>query len=88
MDKLNINKLKNISIGLNNLKSKIDKLNVDKLVSVAVYLNKLSDAVKSNVVKKDVYNVKIKGIESKIPDVINLATDTTPNAKKMRLKTK
>ena len=47
------------------MKSKIDKLNVDKLVSVAVYLNKLSDAVKSNVVKKDVYNVKIKGIEIK-----------------------
>ena len=33
------------------------------------------------VVKKDVYNAKIKNIEDKIPDVTNLATNTTRNAK-------
>ena len=64
-----------------NLKSKRDKLNVDKLVPAPVDLSKLSDAVKSDVIKKDVYNAKIKNIEDKIPDVTNLATNTTLNAK-------
>ena len=31
--------------------------------------------------KKDVYNAKIKDIEDKIPDVTTLATRTTLNAK-------
>ena len=35
-----------------------------------------------------IYNAKIKNIEDKIPDITNLATNTTINAKKMRLKTK
>ena len=37
-----------------------------------------SDAIKKNVVKKDVYNAKIKNIE--IPDITNLATNTIINA--------
>ena len=32
-------------------------------------------------VKKDVYNAKIKDIEDKIPDITNLATNTTLNTK-------
>ena len=44
-----------------------------------VNLIKLSDVVKNDVVKKDVYNGKIKNIEDKIPD--NLATNTSLNAK-------
>ena len=31
--------------------------------------------------KKDVYNAKIKNIEDKIPDITNLATNTTLNTK-------
>ena len=62
------------------MKSKVDKLDVDKL-SVLVDLSKLSDAVKYDVVKKDVYNVKIKNIEDKIPDTTNLAANTTLNIK-------
>ena len=31
--------------------------------------------------KKDVYNAKIKNIENKTPDITNLATKTTLNAK-------
>ena len=31
--------------------------------------------------KKDVQNAKIKNIESKIPDITNLVTNTTLNAK-------
>ena len=68
------------------MKSKIDKLDVDKLVPVPVDLSKLSDAVKDDVVKKDVYNAKIKNIEDKTPDITNLATNTTVNAKIIEVK--
>ena len=50
---------------LSNLKSKVDKLDVDKLIPVPVDLSKLSVIVKNNVVKKDVYNAKIKNVEEK-----------------------
>ena len=63
------------------MKDKVDKLDVDKLVTISVDLSKLHDVVKSYVVKKDVYNVQIKNIEDKIPDIANLATNTTLNAK-------
>ena len=81
VDNLDIDKLKNVPANLGNVKSKVDKLDVDKLVPVPVDLSKLSDAVKDDVVKKDVYNAKIKNIEDKIPDITNLATSTTLNAK-------
>ena len=60
LDKLDINKLKNVPTDLSNLKSKVDKLDVDKLIPVPVDLNKLSDIVENHVVKTDVYNAKIK----------------------------
>ena len=63
------------------MKSKVDKLDVDKLQPVPANLSKLSDAAKINVVKKDVYNTKIKSIEDKIPDVTTLATNTILNSK-------
>ena len=68
-------------INLSNLKSKVDKLDIDKLVPVPIDLSKLSDVVKNEVVKKVVYNAKIKDIEDKIPDTTNLATNNTLNAK-------
>ena len=52
--------LNNIANNLSNLKIIVDKLDVDKLVPVSVDLSKLSDVVKHDVVKKDVYNTKIK----------------------------
>ena len=54
VDKLDIDKLKNVSTNVSNLKSKVDKLDVDKLVPVPVDLSKLSDVVKNDVVKKDI----------------------------------
>ena len=60
VDKLDIDKLKNVPSNLSNLKSKVDKLDVDKLVPVPVDLSKLSDVVKNDVVKKVVYNANIK----------------------------
>ena len=54
------------------MKSKVDKVDVDELVPVPVDLSNLNDVVKSHVVKKDLYNAKIKNIENKIPDITNL----------------
>ena len=45
-----------------------------------VDLSKLSDVVKNYVVKKDVYDAKIKNIEIKIPFITNLANNTARNA--------
>ena len=82
IDKIDINKLKNVTKNLGNLKNKVDKLDIDKLVvTVPVDLGKLSDVVKYDVVKKNEYNAKIKNIEDKIPDVTNLATNASLNAK-------
>ena len=75
VDKLDIDKLKHVSSGLSSLKSKVDKLDVDKLVPVPIDLSKLSDVVENDVVKKDVYNAKIKNIKDKIRDITNLATN-------------
>ena len=47
--------MKNVQTNLSNLKSKVDKLDADKLVPVPLDLSKLSD-----VVKKGLYNAKIK----------------------------
>ena len=65
VDKLFIDKIKNVATNLNNLKSKVDKLDVDKLVPVPVDLSKLSNLGKNDVVEKDVYNAKIKNVEDK-----------------------
>ena len=54
---------------------------MDKSVYVTVDLRKLSDVVKNDIVKKDFPNAKIKNIEDKIPDITNLATNITLNAK-------
>ena len=73
--------MEKVPTGLNSLKRKVDKLDVDKLVPAPVDLSKLIDVAKNDVVKRDVYNAKIKNIEGKIPDISNLATNTTLNAK-------
>ena len=73
--------MKNVPSNVSNFKSKVGKFDIDKLVPVPVDLSKPSDVVKNDVVKKDVYNTNIKDIEDKIPDITNLATNTTPNAK-------
>ena len=46
LDKLDIDKLKNVPNNLSHLKNKVDKLDVDKLVPVSVALSKLNDLVK------------------------------------------
>ena len=80
-----VDKLGKVPTGLNSLTSKVDKLDIDKLVPVPVDLSKLSDVVKY-VVKKDVYNAKIKDVQNKIPNITNLATNTTLNVKRNEIK--
>ena len=63
------------------MKSKVDKLDVNKLVPVPVDLSKLSDVVKNDVIKKDVYNAKIKNTENTIPDTNNLAATDAVSTK-------
>ena len=72
-DKINLDKLKNISYNARNLKRKVEKIDLYQLVPVPVDLNKLSDVVKNDIVKKHVYN--------KIPNITNLASNATLNAK-------
>ena len=45
-----------LKTNLASLKTEVDKLDIDKLVPIPVDLSKLSDAVKNDVVKKNVYN--------------------------------
>ena len=80
VDEIDTDKLKVVPIDLRKLKSKVDKLYVDKLAPVPVDLSKLSNVLKNDVLKKDVYNGKIKNIEYEIPDITNLATTTALTA--------
>ena len=77
--------MKNVPTNLSTLKSKVDKLDVDKLVPVSVDLSKITDVIKK-IVKKDVFNAKMKNIENKIPHTTNFATNTTLNAKLIEVK--
>ena len=65
VDKLDIDKLKNVPTNLSNLKSKVDKLDVDTLVPVPVDLSKLSDVVKTMSLKKMYIMLKQKILKIK-----------------------
>ena len=64
VDKLGIDKLKNVPLGFSNLRSKI--------ISTCYCWFK----IKNDIVKRNVYNSKIKNIEDKVTDITNLATAT------------
>ena len=81
VDKLDINKWKNVPSSLSSLKSKVDELNIGELETTPIDLNQLSGMVKNEVVKKTEYNAKVSGFEDKIPAVTNLDTKTTLTAK-------
>ena len=51
VDKLDIDKLKNMSSNLSNLKSKVDKLVIGKLETTTFDVSKLSDVVKNKLLK-------------------------------------
>ena len=52
VNKLDVDKLKNVQSNSSNLKSKVDQLDVDKLAPALVDLNILSDVVKIMLLKK------------------------------------
>ena len=56
VDKLDTDKLKNVTSGLSNVKNKVDKLDIGKLETTPVYLSKLSNVIKNDVVEKTEYN--------------------------------
>ena len=53
-----------LKINLANLKTEVDKLDSDKLVSVPVDLSKLSNIVKTEVVKKTVYDTLVAKVNN------------------------
>ena len=51
-------------------------------------LSKLSNVIKIDFVKKDAFDDKIKNIEDKIPNITNLSTNASLNAKINEVKNK
>ena len=64
VDKLDINKLKNVLSNLSNLKIKQDKLDIGKLETNPVHLSKLSSVVINYVVKKTEFNELVKNFNN------------------------
>ena len=75
VDKLDINKLTNVLISLNNLSTEEDDLDIGKLKTVPVDSKKLSDVVDNEVVKNAKFNTlktKVNSLENEIPDATTL----------------
>ena len=82
LDKLDIDKLKNVLNNLSNLKSKVNKLDIYKLLPVPVDLSKLNDLVKYDVAKKTEYNESVKKVNNiSTTDARNLVRKTDYNIK-------
>ena len=82
VDKLDINKLKNVPINLSNLKTKVDKLHIGKLEATPVDLIKLCNVVKNDVVKKNEYDELIKKADAiQTTDTSNLAHEADYDTK-------
>ena len=91
VDKLDINKLVNISTSLNNLKTKVHNLNVDKLKTVSRDLKKSSDVVDNQVAKNTKFNTlktKANNWGKLIPDATTLIHINQYNSDKQNLEKK
>ena len=87
VDKLDIDKLKNVPSGLSSLKGKVDKLNLAKLETTPVDLSKLINVVKNDVVKKNEYSELIKKFNAiQTTHTSNLVKKLTITQKLMTLK--
>ena len=64
VDKLDIDKLKNVPSNLSNLKNETDKLNFGKLETTLVHLYQLSNTVKNGFVKKTDYDELVKKVNT------------------------
>ena len=65
--------------------NKLGELDANKLKAVHIDLKKLSDAVDKKLVKKDVYNAKIRDVEHKIPDIATLVSAAKTNKVKGKI---
>ena len=87
VDKLDIDKLKNLQSNFSNLKSKVDKLNMQKLETTRFDLSKLSNVVKNEVVKKNEYHELVKKVNAiRTTDTNNLVQKLTITQTLMELK--
>ena len=75
-----------LTTNLANLKTEGDKLDIDRLVPIPVDLSKLSDVVKTDVVKKDVYNKLVTKVNN--IDTIGFVLKTNYDADKSELENK
>ena len=77
VDKLNIDKFKNVPSGFNGLKSKVHKLDIGKLETTSVDLSKLSNVVKNDVVKNTECHELVKKVNAiQTTDASNLVNKT------------
>ena len=91
VDKLDINKLTNVSTVLNNLKTEVRALDFGKLKNAPVFLKKSSDVVDNEVVKNTKFNTlktKVNSLEKKIPDTTNYIYINQYNTDKQNLEKK
>ena len=75
-----------LTTNLANLKTEGDKLDIDRLVPIPVDLSKLSDVVKTDVVKKDVYNKLVTKVNN--IDTIGFVLKTNYDVDKSELENK
>ena len=64
VDKLDIDKFKNVPSGLRSLKLKVDKLSTDKLETTPADLGKLINVVNNDIVKKTEYDELVKKLNA------------------------
>ena len=91
VDKLDINKLINVSTVLNNLKTEVRALDFGKLKNAPVFLKKSSDVVDNEVVKNTKFNTlktKVNSLEKKISDTTNYIYINQYNTDKQNLEKK
>ena len=79
VDKLNIDKLKNVPSGLKSLKSKVDKLDFGKLGTAPVLLNEVKGPIPNTT--NLATNTALMAVENKILNVSNLLKKTDYNTK-------
>ena len=75
VNKVDINKLVNVSTSLYNLKIRVDDLDIHDLKTVPVDLKNLRDVVNKEVVKNTKFNklnIKVNKLDEKIPDAATL----------------
>ena len=91
VDKPDINKLVNVLVSLNNLKTKVNDLDFDKLKNVLADLKKISDLLDYKVVNKtklDTLKANVNNLDKKIPDATILIHINQYNTDKQNLEQK